>query len=681
MGYFHSGTISAFGSGQGKIGMILIVNLDRQPRRLERTLRELNRFRSSDGASLVTLTRRHAAIDARDGRAVAATADVDPSYLLSNQLFVQPNAWLEECFDANEHITMTRQEVAIARSHIEVWKTIASGSCDHVLVLEDDIWFRRGAAASIDRGWHAAAKRFAERNGPKLLYFSYENAGGTAARAEVCETLFRPERGLWFLSGYVLSREGAKTLLRSMPVVGPVDMWINYQFNDLNALALSSPAILQRPDERSDNRYSVLPYLAKAGVVDANAVDVPNRASSDPILAWTSGNSHEALAMALSMLGLRVRAFDRDENKIPDEDLATLLETFDVLVDPPISDGAISTAIVETNAKFVIETSDGNLSRVDRNRLPRARTLVLQSDELSDASWQPLCALLGLAPPIQAFPVGPPREWRLFRDDRAKSKGSLDIVASSNNRTDDSAWVLVPRVNWPSQPVNDRHVQSLGKRLVHGSLTTASPLFAGRVETFPGNLAIFVMGGLSHDSEGARLQLSKANEGIRPYRSGAFASGGTFEYGRFQAEIKAAHGSGLVTGFFLHRDAPRQEIDIELIGDAAGSMLVNVYFNPGDDGATLNYGYRGSPCRIELGFDSTLDFHLYAIDWRPGHISWSVDGRIVHERVGWDPTPVPHLPMRLHANLWAPRSEELGGRIDEQSLPSTATIRNVSIWT
>jgi hypothetical protein len=51
----------------------------------------------------------------------------------------------------------------------------------------------------------------------------------------------------------------------------------------------------------------------------------------------------------------------------------------------------------------------------------------------------------------------------------------------------------------------------------------------------------------------------------------------------------------------------------------------------------------------------------------------------VHERVGWDPTPIPHLDMRLHANLWAPRSEELAGRIDESILPAIASFRNVAV--
>jgi beta-glucanase (GH16 family) len=94
----------------------------------------------------------------------------------------------------------------------------------------------------------------------------------------------------------------------------------------------------------------------------------------------------------------------------------------------------------------------------------------------------------------------------------------------------------------------------------------------------------------------------------------------------------------------------------------------------------MTFGYRGAPRKIDLGFDATQDFHLYSIDWRPGRIVWSVDGRVVHERVGWDPTPIPHLPMHLHANLWAPRSAEFAGRVNEHTLPARATFRNVSVW-
>jgi beta-glucanase (GH16 family) len=152
-----------------------------------------------------------------------------------------------------------------------------------------------------------------------------------------------------------------------------------------------------------------------------------------------------------------------------------------------------------------------------------------------------------------------------------------------------------------------------------------------------------------------------------------------FTYGRFEVEIKAARGAGLVTGFFLHRDTPLQEIDIEFAGVDPRRMLVNVYFNPGDDGTAMGFGYRGSPSWIDLGFDATADFHRYAIDWRPERLTWLVDGNVVHERASWDPTPIPHLGMRVHANLWAPRSKEFAGQLDTCALPADATFRNVLV--
>jgi len=261
------GRISAFGCGEDKIGSILVVNLDRQPRRWLRVLRELGRFRTSDGTPLASMAQRLSAVDARDGRAVAATADVDSMYRIGDQLYVQPDARLEECFGVDEPIRMTRQEVAVARSHVEVWKAVATGSNNHVLVLEDDVWFARGAAAAIDRGWRAALQRCRAKGGPRLLYLSYADAGGTAERLDLCEALFRPARGLWFLSGYVLSREGAAALLRAMPIIGPVDLWINYRFEELGALALSSPVILQRQDGASDTPLSIMPSSALCLVV------------------------------------------------------------------------------------------------------------------------------------------------------------------------------------------------------------------------------------------------------------------------------------------------------------------------------------------------------------------------------------------------------------------------------
>lgn len=673
--------ISAFGADEDMISLILVVNLDRQPIRWQRMARELGRVRGSDGVPLVSITKRISAVDARDGRAIAATADVDSIYSIGNQLYVQPDERLKEFFAVDETIKMTRQEIAVARSHIEVWKTIAAGHNNYVLVLEDDVWFRWGAEAAISRGWSAALRRCRPEGGPRLLYLSYEDAGGTAERTDSCEALFRPVRGLWFLSGYVLSREGAAALLRAMPVIGPVDLWMNYRFDELGALALSSPAILQRPDTVSDNSYSVLPYLTRAGIIDATSgLMAPNRTGvRGPVLAWTAGGERETLAMALAMLGLRVQVFDGNEATIAAQDLQNLFSTFDALVDAPLASGVMRTVIARSDVDFILEEGAAHRFETELECLPPSRTIFLSHSSVQSRSWEPLCRHLDLAIPAQDFPIGAPRDFRTFRDDRFETTQFAPSQLRESYSLDDSPWVLPTHSGWQPSPLSGRPMSPAKERIVFSTMEAMSSSFIGLTETFPGNLASFSSSSLVSDEEGTHLTISKTPTGNRLYRSGAFASVGTFEHGRFEAEIRAARGSGLVTGFFLHRDAPRQEIDVELAGDSPRHMLINVYFNPGDDGAQIGFGYRGAPCRIDLGFDSTLDFHLYAIDWRPGRIVWSVDGRIVHERVGWDPTPIPHLPMRLYANLWAPRSEELAGRLDPNVLPSRATFKNVSV--
>jgi len=136
---------------------------------------------------------------------------------------------------------------------------------------------------------------------------------------------------------------------------------------------------------------------------------------------------------------------------------------------------------------------------------------------------------------------------------------------------------------------------------------------------------------------------------------------------------------GVVTGFFLHRDSPRQEIDIEMAGKRADRLLVNVFYNPGGEGAKFDYGYRGTPSYIDLGFDASKADHLYAIEWEPCEIRWFVDNRLVHRRVEWQPTPIPNLPMALHVNAWPSRSKELAGRLAIRRLPSTTFVRSIAL--
>lgn len=671
------GRIDAFGAEASRIGAILVINLDRQPHRMTRTLRELARFRDHTGRRLTALVKRLPAVDARDGRAVAATADVDPLYLLEDQLYVQPDARLEACFERNEAVTMTRQEIAVARSHIEAWKVVATGSEEHVLILEDDVWFRWGAAASIESAWCEASTR-GNGEGLNIVYLSYEDAGGTCERADVGGTLFRPVRGLWHLCGYVLSRSGAKSLLRAMPVVGPVDMWINRQFYWLRPLAIITPAILQRLDAGSDNSYSMLPYLARAGIVDADCLASPVRSFGIRIVAWTGRGACEPLAMALSMLGLRVLVFDATASGVADAEVATLFSTFDVLVDPPFPPHALPEEIARLVTGLVLEPTQVHL--IDASDRLKQQWTILPGDGPGDDWWAPLCLLAGMTAPVQEFPSGAPTDWRLFRDRRRDCLPCAEAARIARPiAMDDTPWAIGTIDGWApliGDPISREEDSVAEMRCPLTEPSTEMPAMRG---TFPGNLANFAPDAIGHGRNGATITLSAFEMGDRPFRSGALSSVRRFLHGRFEIEMRAAQGEGVVTGFFLHRSAPRQEIDIEIIGNDPCKMLLNVYFNPGNEGTELDYGYRGSPCAIDLGFDASVEFHRYAIEWFPDRIRWFVDDALVHERGSWDPTPIPHLPMTIHANLWSPRSVELAGAASTQLPLTTASFRNLKV--
>ena len=87
---------------------------------------------------------------------------------------------------------------------------------------------------------------------------------------------------------------------------------------------------------------------------------------------------------------------------------------------------------------------------------------------------------------------------------------------------------------------------------------------------------------------GASFSVKRESLGVRKYSAVALTSRSRYLYGKFEATIKASNISGVVTGIFLHRDSPRQEIDIEIAGSRTDRLLVNVFYNPGNEGAKFD---------------------------------------------------------------------------------------------
>ena len=201
-----------------------------------------------------------------------------------------------------------------------------------------------------------------------------------------------------------------------------------------------------------------------------------------------------------------------------------------------------------------------------------------------------------------------------------------------------------------------------------------------RDDTFAGNLALFRPSNVEvRAGGGVALNVKSEPLGVRSYSAASISSRDRYLFGRFEAVIQASNVSGVVTGFFLHRDSPRQEIDIEIVGSRPDRLLVNVFYNPGDEGVKYDYGYRGAPSHVALGFDSSKSVHRFAIEWGPSEIRWLVDDQPVHRRVNWDPTPIPQLPMTLHVNTWPSRSKGIRWRLNNQLLPATTVVRSISV--
>lgn len=521
-----------------------------------------------------------------------------------------------------------------------------------------------------------------------ILYLSYKEVKHGAQKTFLSRNVFRPVRGLWYLSGYVLSRAGAAKLLTLLPCRGPVDLWINHQFKALDVRATTRSIISQRRDGDSTNSYSILPALTKIGVLDGEGESLFRlRPLERPVFAFGfEGSGLSSLAMALSMLGYRCCS---DLHDLPATEFEQLLAGRpDRVFDAYVNIGSLQ-AKADTlrkrypQAKFIITTSQSGRSAAGTPEIVHGmsgRNVAVLPAEAAN-KWKLVCEHLRCPPPVCPFPAITDVGQRRLLDASAKTG---PVTAGKDAKHDSSPWVVESRRGWRgirsevSAGLSSKTGGYVGFNSKLESLDNERWLL--RDDTFAGNLALFRPSNVEFCAGiGAVLTVKREALGVRDYSAASISSRDRFVFGRFEAELQASKEPGIVTGFFLHRDSPRQEIDVEIVGSHPGRLLVNVFYNPGDEGASFDYGYRGSPTYIELGFDASESPHRYVIEWGPGQIRWLVDDRLVHERANWNPTPIPHLPMTLHVNTWPSRSRELAGRLSGRRLPATTVVRSIAV--
>ena len=663
------------------IQRIYVINLDRKPDRWKQISRELKRIRSWSGEALFSITRRFSAIDARYLTKESYNDVLKPEYSLADQLQVEPNPRVDIDAKSQVHrISMSPQEIAIALSHIQIWKLIASSKVPYTLVLEDDVYFRRNFSRSIDKLWSQVVGQSPKEMVFDLLFLSFQEVGVSSSPNRVpAKSAHKPDWGIWQASGYVLSQRGAEKLIKLLPAYGPIDLWLNLQFEKLDVLIAHQSIIEQQVDVPSTNYYSVMPVLSQIGIYTAEKPFVPqSKKLVGPVFAFGNpGTGLTALAKALSMLGYTccsdiVQLPSSEQNKLLNGKRTT---TFNAYVNVGSLNLDLLTKLAKTypKARFIFTTYPKHqVSSVFQNR-----EIHLPNDYKD--KWEILSKFLNCEYPSFSYPVCDDIGQRGIEFSRNPIKNSLPF---RNLKFDSSPWIA-PSKDWQGIFINETQQNNhFDKKVIVGidNHRINDKYWKLRDDTFPSNLALFSPNNLNIDNSGI-LNLTLRNQGspVRAFNSGAIVTRQTYLYGKFSVKIRPSNIAGLVTGVFLHRNSPHQEIDIEFLGKDTTRMLINVFYNPGINGTKLEYGYRGTPTLIELGFDAAKDFHTYEIEWKANMLSWLVDGQIIHQRTLWNPTPIPDLPMEFNVTLWYPRSKELAGNLDPSRIPSTTKIKSICV--
>lgn len=138
-----------------------------------------------------------------------------------------------------------------------------------------------------------------------------------------------------------------------------------------------------------------------------------------------------------------------------------------------------------------------------------------------------------------------------------------------------------------------------------------------------------------------------ANLGIfRRHNNPMIQSVGYLWYGRVQAEIMGAVGTGVILLFYMQSD-DLDEIDIvETFGGNVFTCQTN-FFVKGNISNHARGEYHMPP------LSPLTQYHTYAVEWTADHILWTIDGIEVRRTLSSNPHGFPLLPMRVIASLWA----------------------------
>ena len=174
----------------------------------------------------------------------------------------------------------------------------------------------------------------------------------------------------------------------------------------------------------------------------------------------------------------------------------------------------------------------------------------------------------------------------------------------------------------------------------------------------------------------------------KDYSGAELYSKETWMYGKFEARMQMAAGSGTVSSMFLyHNDSylgapePWVEIDIEILGKNPNSFQSNIITGYGPNENTKIKSEK----HHSINPASNESFHTYGIEWTPDYVAWILDGQVVRKTVKGqgDNNQVQDLgkkPQGLRFNLWSHEDAGWVGAWNDNILPVYQFINWVKVY-
>jgi len=171
----------------------------------------------------------------------------------------------------------------------------------------------------------------------------------------------------------------------------------------------------------------------------------------------------------------------------------------------------------------------------------------------------------------------------------------------------------------------------------------------------------------------------------RDYSGAELYTNSTYMYGKFEARMYMAAGSGLVSSMFLYYNdsylgngEPWVEIDTEILGKAPESFQSNIISGSLSNKVTSEKIHTLTPA-------ANAAYHTYGFEWTPTYVAWFIDGNIIR-KTKTDSSDTKNQvsaltkEQSLRFNLWSSTAADWVGPWDDAILPVHQYINWVKVY-